>query len=535
MSDFTTRWDTATLNKFIGMIFKKSQNITMMNLRNMQRLINSSNFTPYQTKSVIMKRVGFIKKALYAKLDEGFEDDDIIINYCRSDTPDPVLDEIIINIPKYRLLNHREIKFLNKMIEDRLEFGIVQTKIDEMTDIIQQVTDGDYSTYSQVNDMILEWINSYNAAVREVKSSYSDNMIDMNDERIVDKVRDVIARIGASSNNIITGIQMFNEMLSPGFRPGKLYMFLGLPGGFKSAMLLKVVLDTIKFNKQYRPKQDGMRPCVLYITLENTMEESFARAYNMTVRADDMESHTAEEVVKDMKEAGIVQNDYMDGIIMYKPNMSITTQDIRGYIDDLASQGREVVLISVDYIKRIRPQKRGKDEKEELKNVTNELRNIAVDYFIPVISAQQLNRTGIATVNAAMRNNEADLARFLGADNVGSAIEVYENADMLMILNLERRKTDGRLFLTIFRVKERYRPYTKLNYFNQPFEEDNELKLINDVLMDKPQGVISLATDMEGVDAEMVFDTKPKKHNRYPSQDKDLVTDDVFDLTPLTA
>jgi len=537
MGELSIRWDSATLNKFIGLIFNGNVMITTMSLRNLQRLMNESNFSMYQNKGVIIKRVNFIKKALIAKLDEGLEDDEIVINYCRPDTSDPITEDIISNIPKYKKLNHREIKYLNDMVEDRLQFGIIQNRLEVMTDIIEKIDQGEYQTYRQVNDMIAQWIADYNLMIREVRSSYSDDVINLNDEKITDKVRDILKRLGSTSSVIITGIQMFNEMLSPGFRPGKLYMFLGLPGGFKSAMLLKIVLDCVQFNaKTYRPKQEGMKPVVLYLTMENTKEESFARAYNMSVRADDIENHTAEEIVEDMRNADLIGNEYMDCIMMYKANMSISTSDIRTYIDTLAAEGKEVVLISVDYIKRIRPQKRGKDEKEDLKNVTNELRQIAIDYFIPVISAQQLNRSGIATVNAAMRNNEADLAKFLGADNVGSAIEVYENADMLMILNLERRKTDNKLFLTIFRVKERYRPHTKLDYFNQPFEDGNEIKLVNDLFNAEPAGVISLATDMEGVDADMLFDTKPKRHtkNKGSGFANAVSTDDVFNLTPLS-
>lgn len=530
------KWDIGILNKLIGLIFKKNSYITISNLRNVQRLMNQCDFSIYSNKSVIMRRIEFIQKALVAKLDLKYEDEGIIINYCRTDNNDPVLEDIINNLPKYKQLNHSEIKFLNEFVEDRLYFGVVQKHIEQMTDIIEKINDGEYKTYAEARLMLDNWVSEYNCDTRQIRSSYNDDVLDLNDPNINDRVMDILSRLGSTSSIIITGIRMLNEMLSPGFRPGKLYMFLGLTGGFKSAMLLKIVIDCAKYNaKSYRPRKEGYKPYVLYLTMENTKEESFARMYNMTVGNDDVENHKAEEIVSKMKTQGIIQNDDLGIIIMYKANMSISTNDIRTILDQLDAEGKEIVLLSFDYIKRIRPQKRGKDEKEELKNVTNELRTIAIDYFIPVISAHQMNRAGLATVNTKMREDKADLARFLGGENVGSAYEVMENPDMTIILNLERRKTDNRLFLTFYRIKERYRPHTKLEYFNQPFTEDNEFMLVDDILSEKSEGVISLATDLEGIDADMVYESRGRKqHTRKTIRmDHDTKEEELFDVVPL--
>ena len=112
----------------------------------------------------------------------------------------------------------------------------------------------------------------------------------------------------------------------------------------------------------------------------------------------------------------------VDIVIRYEANRSITTDDIYSMIDDMADAGQDVIALVFDYIKRIRPAERGKDEKEELKNITNELKTLATHYDIPVISAHQMNRDAAATVDAAMQANKADLAKFLGRSNVGSAL-----------------------------------------------------------------------------------------------------------------
>ena len=535
MDEITVRWNASTLNKLIGLTFKTNYNITIANLRNLQRLLDCSNLTPYQTKGVIIKRVRFLKRALKAKLDEQLEDEDIIIDYCRPDTPDPITDEIINNLQKYKQLNNREIEYLNSMVEDRLQFGVVQDKITELKDIVAKIEEGDYQTYAQANCMVMKWIDDFVSTSRDISTKTSRNEIRFGDERIKDKIRDVLSKLGSTSSIIITGMQMFNEMLSPGLRPEKLYVLLGLPGGFKSAMLLKLALDCVKYNsKSYRPKDPSCKPAALYVTLENTNEESFARAYNMLCTADDIENHTVDEIYDSMKASGVLANKDMDCIMLYRPNMSISTRDLRAYIDSYKSQGIEICLLIVDYIGRIHSEQRAQNEKEELKNVTNELKNIAVDYFIPVATAHQGNRAGLAVANAAKREGKSDIGKMLDAEYTGSAIEVLQNADMQLFLYLERRVSDGRLFLSFNRSKERYRPQSKLSYFCQPFDVDNEIKLVDDIFDDKPAGIVGLSSDMEQIDTDLLLGQK-NRHDRYnfPNRTKGSKTDDAFDLKPL--
>ena len=529
------KWDISMLNKLIGYIFKRSKNITNLHLRNVQKLLLNCDYSSYSNRPVIMERVHFILQALDARLEQKYEDEGIILEYCTPDSPNPVVEEIVKNLDRYKSLNYREIEFVSKFVEDRLINGIFLNKIMSMKEIIEKVEDGDFRTFAEANAHVQNWINEYQLAKRTVSSSWNNDMLDFNDPNIEEKVKDITDRLGDTSSIIITGIQMLNEMLSPGFRPGKLYIFLGLTGGFKSAMLLKIILDCAKYNaKSYKPKKEGAKPYVLYLTMENTIDESFARVWNMAIENTDVEKHKASDIVKELKDKRIVGNDDIGILFAYRPNMSITTADIRDMIDEIESTGKEVIMVSFDYIKRILPQQRARDEKEMLKNVTNELRQIAIDYQIPVVSAHQFNRAGLSVVNNAMRDGKADLGKFLGGENVGSAYEVMENPDMSIALNLERKKDNQLLYLTFYRLKERYRPSTKLNYFNQPFQKDNEFQLQDDILKSKPLGIISLDTNMEGADADALFNTgRGRANHRNSMMDKDMKTDDIFDLEPL--
>lgn len=530
-------WEITILNKLIGLVFKKNVYVSVNNLRNIQLLLDKSDLSRYANKATMMKRFEFLNNVLKARLEERFEDDDLIVNYCRPDVEDPIVEDIINNLPAYKKLNHNEVTAMHKFVEDRLRYGVIATMMVDMEDIMFKITNNEYRTFAEQHLRIMEWVNKYKLETRKIESNYQNNTLSLNDLNIEGRVTEIIDRVGSTDSTLITGMRMFNEMLSPGFRPSKLYMILGLTGGFKSALLLKIIIDTVRYNStSYRPKKAGHKPVVLYLTMENTLDESFVRMFNMSVASEDIEKFSSKYVVEEMRKMNIIGNEDMEVILAYRPNRSITTDDIRTMIDQLDEEGKEVVLLSFDYIKRIKPAESAPSEKEELKKVTDELRQIGIDYYIPVVSAHQMNRAGVATVNSAMRDKKADLGKFLGSENVGSAWEVMENADFTLILNIERR-SDGKLFLTFKRVKTRYRPQSNLDYFNQPFEEGNDFKLVDDIMLDKPMGVVSLCTDLEGVDVDDMMNKRGRRKldtsNYSDDTFENKVGMDIFNVDPI--
>ena len=131
------KWDISMLNKLIGYIFKKSKNITNLHLRNVQKLLLSCDYSSYSNRPVIMERVNFILNALDARLEQKYEDEGIILEYCTPDSSNPVVEEIVKNLDRYKSLNYREIEFIGKFVEDRLIHGIFLNKIISIKEIIE--------------------------------------------------------------------------------------------------------------------------------------------------------------------------------------------------------------------------------------------------------------------------------------------------------------------------------------------------------------------------------------------------------------
>lgn len=95
---------------------------------------------------------------------------------------------------------------------------------------------------------------------------------------------------------------------------------------------------------------------------------------------------------------------------------------------------------------------------------------------------------------------------------------------------MQRRKKDGHLFLSFMCVKQRYQQPER-TYFNQPFDTET-FNLVDDVLSDKPKGLVSLTTDFEEVDMD-AYSQKGRKVHIGTGKSVNVVND-VFDLTPLS-
>ena len=528
MQKIPIKFDISMLNMFIGYIFKKSVQITRKSLMNMKRLFDIIDETVYAGNDTMEARVEFIQRALEAKLVKGFENDDIIINYCRSDTSNKYNEEIINNIPIYIKINYEEIKYINKAIEDRLQYYYLYNYKDRIYDTVERLDSGDYKSFYEINNKLTNICTELITHVRKTKSIDSTQEFSLSDENFDNNMIDIVNKLQNPSRQIKTGIKKLNEILSPAFMSGRLYIFMGLPGGWKSGMLLKTLRDTKKYNADIQVKKPGKRPCAVLITMENDVEETIERMFNMVVSSNNIRGFTPKQVVKMVKDSGelsITNDNGLDIVIRYYPNRSIDTNDLYTIIDDLADDGREVIMLILDYIKRIRPAERGKDEKEELKNITNELKTLALEYDIPVVSAHQLNRSGASVVDAAMQSNKEDLARFLGRSNVGSAWEIIENADWVCIINVEKKRDTGQYYLTFKRVKIRYKDLSDMGYFNHPFEGENRMRLIDDLYLDKSLSEDSLVSDFGGVDL------LNKNGKRQATEREDNSSSDLFDFS----
>ena len=509
--------DIFTLNSILAFIFKDSAVKTRKVLNNLHKLFNNINDEYYTDKPELRARFWVIKRSLELLVEDRYES----YNSIKSDLMDDpeatsMTDAVVRDLDKLSI-GYEESKKLIVKLDDRLRFGYVLTIKEILQDFIDAIDEDDYNSYKEISDDLFNLATSIVNIKRNTNSLDAEQTFSLDTDKFEEVVTYALEKLRDRMRIFTTGITGLNTLLAPGYMSKRLYLYLAFPGGGKSQTLLKSALDIKKYNSHVKAKDPNKRPGILYVTMENSIEETVERIFNMEVCAEDIRNFTPKQVIDKLRKGGkltLTDENNIDIIIKYYPNRSIDTNDLYGIIQDLNDDGIECIALILDYIKRIRPAEPGSSEKEELKNISNELKNLAAFFDIPVVTAQQLNRVASSVVDSAMQAKKEDLAQLIGRDGVAGAWELIENADVVIVLNQEVKRSTDELFMTFKLLKRRYRSadddsnMRRLTYFNQPYEPGNEIRLLDDVGMARPLFVQSLAGDLSSLE-----DKKRGTHN----------------------
>lgn len=421
------RMDITMLDSIIAFIYKDSVLRTRKSLNNTYKLFNIIDMSIYENNDELKSRIWVIQKSLEARLYKDFVNDNMIKQYCKDHPESTVMTDLIVdNIDKLKL-SYDETKYLIKCIDDRLQYGYTLTLKETYQEILNKIDDGDFKSYKAISEDLYDIATSVINLKRNTNSLDSDMTFSLREDYFENVVTECVQKLQDKNRVFLTGIRRLNTILSPGYQSKRLYTYLAFPGGGKSQILLKAALDIKKYNPDIQPKDPDKTPAVLLITMENDIDETVERMFNMKVSSEDIRNYTPKQIIRKLKEEGemtLTDKNNIDIIIKYYPNRSIDTNDLYGIIKDLYDDGSEVIALILDYVKRIRPAEKAATEKEELKNITNELKTLAKKLDLAVITAQQLNRTASSVVDAAIQNKKEDVTRLVGRDGVAGAWEI---------------------------------------------------------------------------------------------------------------
>lgn len=240
--------------------------------------------------------------------------------------------------------------------------------------------------------------------------------------------------------------------------------------------------------------------------MENSNEETIIRIWNHCFGNDaDIATHDSTDAAMMLEKAGIfTPNDPNSAelLLMYRPNRSINCSDIASIIDNLKKENKQVVFLVVDYLKRLKPIATSKELRIELGNISNELKSLALEYDIPVLTAQQLNRNAFASLEEAESFEEKLRAsNKLGASEVGESIDIIQNVDYAFIVNrLSKRVVDENgdvsyndryFFLKLVACRSKQPDIISIKH---RFADDNDMRLIEDINLGRP---LSTNTEIE--------------------------------------
>lgn len=516
------KFDVPLLNSLIK--YLRCEYVSQSSLSQLRKFMKFVDIDSYEYEEAIYPRLKTLDILTKAIIDDGIRDESLLRSYLEDQCPTGI--QIIEQVGFDRnQLSSTECDYIANAIRIRVQTIAINLKKAELLETLDKLDANSFKpAYAELVEQVRRQMTEL---IGELQQNDSDQGLmkefafSMNDAAaLIDKI---VKKAKRPASILQTGIRQLNSILSPGFQSGRMYCFLGGSGKFKSGTLLNIAEQIRRFNPQIPAYENGLRKCILFITLENSIEETVERIYDMYCETNgNMRDDDTQQVIDALRKNGGYEFTATSGIdifMKYAGNLEINTGEIHVYIKELREKGYMPICIILDYIKRIDSVHNSNgDERVRMSFVAKELKSIAQYYEIPLITAMQLNREGNSIIDAAMRESKQDVARFVGSSSIGNAWDIIEDSDWVCLINPEIQISTGMKFLTFKRLKIRGKSETTENgatpidYFNHPFEVDRGIRLQTDVDKDHGVSLMSLATDLETIEEkENDYKELPKK------------------------
>lgn len=489
--------DMIGLGLLCSYIVTDNENVRRAHLVNLSNLMTSLDMSDYQNDPDRQRLIQFINRALEARLVCNIRNPDMIIKHINGGIFSG--SEITLDSSFIQPLSNEEINWINNVITESLKFGHFYDDADKFIDVCTRLKSGEFGNKEQITHEFEELVNSVQTKFRKSKvDSFSDMTFSLREGTCDEAIKDVYTQLISPSVRLKTGMRGLNEMTGGGFESGRVYMFFGLPGEGKSTVLLNLLYQIKKYNKNYKPKDKTKCPCIVLLTMENTVRETIERLFSLTCHSEEMTNHTIDEVINMLRTEGeLYLNDAspIDIIIKYKPDRAVDTNYLYQMTDDLEDEGYEVICLIQDYVKRIRSIDHFQDIRLELGAIVNEFKNFAAYKDIPVITASQLNREASKHIDEGRNKGKNDLVRMMGRSNIGESMLMLENVDCSFLIAPEYDQS-GNKYMGIQRIKIRYRAKSNIEYIYHPFESSESIAFIEDQDMATPIFKTTLKPEM---------------------------------------
>ena len=393
----------------------------LVNAKTMFALIDKK---PYVTNDVLKARLEYITLVLEARVDLNLTTKSLIKSHvlrnCDSNLKDIIQDEIIKGLSGQKISDHT-CKYINTVVFENLINGYSLIYSQKLLNIFDKRDMGQYKRVSDFTKDFKELVKEIDVEIKKSEEFTREGKgFDLTKSNIKQTIHSVTKALKAPTNKLRTGLQYLNRMLNGGFESGRSYLFMGVTGIGKSIILLSVALWIKKYNDL--PKVDGLKQAVLFISQENSMDETFERMFNINISGQDIRDFTDDQIADMMIQSGLVvdddDKDSINFIFKYFDDKEIGVSDIDELIDDYAKNGIQIICVVQDYIEKLKPKFKFNELRHSLGSIATEMSELAKKRKIPFISAAQLNRMASSVVDNAVANNKTNTTKLLGKQNI---------------------------------------------------------------------------------------------------------------------
>ena len=220
---------------------------------------------------------------------------------------------------------------------------------------------------------------------------------------IAGNMDDFYERITASTSTIPSFMSNINRLCDGGYQLKTLNLWSGSPGTGKTMFLCNEAINSY---------MNGFN--VVYMTCEMSEEQIMKRLVSH-------ELHIPINELRDTPKSRFddfrlkLETEHSNKLIVREcPTGSLTCSSIRHMLDDYKSySGVSTDVLVVDYLnlmKDMNASQRGDSSYENIKHISQDLRAIAIDYNIPIITATHLNKSGENMLDIGMSNTSESYA-----------------------------------------------------------------------------------------------------------------------------
>lgn len=324
-----------------------------------------------------------------------------------------------------------------RQVRIRKKISALFTNYDELNNVLESIKDGSF-------DSIDDLVEDYEITIKKLYSNMMEAQrsvtieaaasLDLVDDSY-DHVIEMIKKKYERGSKTPTGFTLLdNKIMVGGYEPSRLYIWGGGSGAGKSTMLNNTIIKSATIDpisntdiaQNYKPGE--INRVYIYITMENTIEESLMRTYQPLF------NKTSSQMLSDIATGVDIRKRVSDKLLAcgstivmkYFPAMSVSTLDLMGVVDDVIDKygTGSIAGLYVDYLDLLKTDTKYDMYRLELGHITLSMKTLAVQYNIPVITGSQLGRK----VYSIQHSNELSL------DQMSESIKKVEHADFVALI-----------------------------------------------------------------------------------------------------
>lgn len=514
--------DNALMNLFCSYAISNNRAIHAYSIANLNKLMHSITEDNFNNNQSLIVKYRFLLLALKAR-SFGLSRDMIISDISRKMNIDNLFNEEGFG----REISNDEVNYIENTIGEFLNTIVFDNKIDEMMKLCQLYQNADYiqrqQCLSDIRNLMGDTITQFRRNDASEVTSSTRFML----SHMENSIEDIHAYITNPSFKLITGMKGMNALLGEGFQKTKVYCFFGMSGEGKTTTLTNLFYQVWKYNKGFKTTDPTKKPCIILFTMENLVIEYICNLFNIITQGKNIKNcASAEAVITEFKERKfeyLGDND-IEMVIDYKAVGTKDTSYCYQLIEEMEEEGYETIAFFMDYLMRINPTRYiPGDNYNNLGQVVNEFKNIAIVKQIPFITASQLNREAAKIIDEGRNKDQKDLVKRLGRATIGDSVQIDRNLDALFIL-VPEYDCYNRRYMAYRLIKHRYEMYASYSIIYQPFYPTSPLALMEDLYEYEPAFKTTL--NMNNQDMQNYF-KNAEKIGMMPLQ-----TNNITELVP---